>query len=448
MAARLTIPARLPATRTRRTTRRTVANIQADWDNRELVEIVQLNLLTITKFLNDFDSATRYKLARVNEKLTRLERTLDSCEAAVRATLEDGTVAYGDVLVGADGIWSQVRAAMRDEPARGDGSGVAYSGYTVFAGELAYNSPDNGEVGYKVYIGPNQYFVITDIGGGRYQWYAFLARDEGSEASEPKPDGASPYLQKLFTGWSPEVIDILQATREDEIVFCALLIVAYFLHCVFIYERMEGWSLTTAAYYSFSTFSTVGLGDYVPLSDRKDRNVERLTWYHVWHVAAVVAGMALVSLLFTLLHERAMIAEKHFRESRDRADLRKLRQGLSLRRQDGDGVGADPVLVATRRLLAAAYCQCGEDWHEFFDAFDTNHDGHIEQAELVAAYEEAAESSCVICQDDYKEGDVLRELKCGTAVPHLFHVECIDRWLITCATKQRELSCPLCNTRV
>ena len=76
------------------------------------------------------------------------------------------------VLVGADGIWSQVRAAMRDEPARGDGSGVAYSGYTVFAGELAYDSPDNGEVGYKVYIGPNQYFVITDIGRGRYQWYA------------------------------------------------------------------------------------------------------------------------------------------------------------------------------------------------------------------------------------------------------------------------------------
>jgi len=72
-------------------TRRTVANIQADWDNRELVEIVQLNLLTITKFLNDFDSATRYKLARVNEKLTRLERTLDSCEAAVRATLEGDT---------------------------------------------------------------------------------------------------------------------------------------------------------------------------------------------------------------------------------------------------------------------------------------------------------------------------------------------------------------------
>ena len=69
----------------------------------------------------------------------------------------------------------------------------------------------------QVYIGPNQYFVITDIGRGRYQWYAFLSRDEGSESSEPKPAGVSPYLQDLFTGWSPEVHDILIATQEHEI---------------------------------------------------------------------------------------------------------------------------------------------------------------------------------------------------------------------------------------
>ena len=94
--------------------------------------------------------------------------------------------------------------------------GSAYSGYTVFAGELTYGGGDP-ECGYKVYIGPNQYFVITDIGKGRYQWYAFLARPEGSEESEPKPDGVSPYLQRLFTKWSPEVLDILQATQEHEI---------------------------------------------------------------------------------------------------------------------------------------------------------------------------------------------------------------------------------------
>ena len=65
----------------------------------------------------------------------------------------------------------------------------------------------------QVYVGPGQYFVITDIGNGRYQWYAFLARPADSEASEEKPDGSSPYLQNLFEGWSPEIHDILQATQ-------------------------------------------------------------------------------------------------------------------------------------------------------------------------------------------------------------------------------------------
>jgi zeaxanthin epoxidase len=137
--------------------------------------------------------------------------------SGVVVKLESGATVEGDVLIGADGIWSAVRATMRDEPVRGDESGVAYSGYTVFAGELAYASFDNGLVGYKVYIGPGQYFVITDIGNGRYQWYAFLAREPGSSATEEKPDGSSPYLQNIFTGWSDDIHHILKATKEDEI---------------------------------------------------------------------------------------------------------------------------------------------------------------------------------------------------------------------------------------
>merc|ERR1712087_18243 len=137
-------------------------------------------------------------------------------DGRVVAKLADGNEVHGDVLIGADGIWSNVRAAMTNTPARGDESGVTYSGYTVFAGELNYDGGDP-ECGYKVYIGPQQYFVITDIGRGRYQWYAFLARPPDSEASEEKPEGSSNYLQDLFVGWSPEIHDILSATKEHEI---------------------------------------------------------------------------------------------------------------------------------------------------------------------------------------------------------------------------------------
>ena len=110
---------------------------------------------------------------------------------SVSVEMESGKVVEGDVLIGADGIWSAIRATMRNEPDKGDGSGVTYSGYTVFAGELKYDSFDNGQVGYKVYIGPGQYFVVTDIGNGNYQWYAFLAREPGSAEKEEKPEGTS-----------------------------------------------------------------------------------------------------------------------------------------------------------------------------------------------------------------------------------------------------------------
>merc|ERR1719454_2291934 len=155
-------------------------------------------------------------LERVHENLRNgagVETYRSESNGGVTAILANGEEVHGDVLIGADGIWSKVRATMNSAEPR-DGS--AYSGYTVFAGELNYDNGDP-ECGYKAYIGPQQYFVITDIGRGRYQWYAFLARPADSEASEPKPDGLSKYLQNLFEGWSPEIHDILRVTQEHEI---------------------------------------------------------------------------------------------------------------------------------------------------------------------------------------------------------------------------------------
>lgn len=48
------------------------------------------------------------------------------------------------------------------------------------------------------------------------------------------------------------------------------------------------------------------------------------------------------------------------------------------------------------------------------------------------------DSKCLICQYDFQEGNTLRIIKCK----HLFHRECIDKWL------SDEKTCPNCKREV
>jgi len=130
----------------------------------------------------------------------------------VKVFLEDGTTEEADILIGADGIWSNIRAQMWNEPVK-EGSGAKYSGYTVFAGYTVLEVDDYWDVGYKVYIGPGQYFVISDVGRGTMQWYAFLALPPGTKSRASN----KAYLSDIFKGWSHEVHELLEATDENEI---------------------------------------------------------------------------------------------------------------------------------------------------------------------------------------------------------------------------------------
>lgn len=121
-----------------------------------------------------------------------------------------------DVLIGADGIWSQVRSQMWNEPNARPGT-CTYSGYTLFAAEnimpedsVFFQEEGYFDAGYKVYIGPGKYFVTSDVGSGRIQWYAFLALPPGTKARESNKD----FVREEFAGWSEEIHACLENTPE------------------------------------------------------------------------------------------------------------------------------------------------------------------------------------------------------------------------------------------
>lgn len=152
----------------------------------------------------------------------------------VTVNLEDGSTAEADILVGSDGIWSSVRAQMYGEEIKktsknGKKQGCTYSGYTVFAGETVLKTDDYYETGYKVYIGPKRYFVTSDVGDGRIQWYAFFALPPGTKKApsgwggSERDSQADPeenlvdYIKSLHQGWSDEVMTVLDATPPESV---------------------------------------------------------------------------------------------------------------------------------------------------------------------------------------------------------------------------------------
>ncbi|KAK9110954.1 hypothetical protein Scep_018473 [Stephania cephalantha] len=57
--------------------------VQADWENREFISHISLNVRRLFDFLLHFEATTKSKLASLNEKLDTLERRLELLEVQV-----------------------------------------------------------------------------------------------------------------------------------------------------------------------------------------------------------------------------------------------------------------------------------------------------------------------------------------------------------------------------
>lgn len=177
----------------------------------------------------------------------------------IKITLEDGTVAYADVLVGADGIWSSVRRIMHGLDQGADGqaaSGAAggalneaesrrmakdsvkmaanasrrFSGFTCYAALTNHRASNIEEVSYQILLGKDKYFVSTDGGGERQQWFALIREPPGGVDPEPTPENPTPKLTRLLNEfnnqepgdqngdvWDDFAHELFRATPEEDI---------------------------------------------------------------------------------------------------------------------------------------------------------------------------------------------------------------------------------------
>ncbi|GJM87442.1 hypothetical protein PR202_ga03396 [Eleusine coracana subsp. coracana] len=66
--------------------------VQADWENREFISNISLNVRRLFDFLLRFEATTKSKLASLNEKLDTLERKLQVLEVQVSSATTNPSV--------------------------------------------------------------------------------------------------------------------------------------------------------------------------------------------------------------------------------------------------------------------------------------------------------------------------------------------------------------------
>ena len=156
-------------------------------------------------------------LAReVGERTLRLGaevRAFEQNESGVGALLADGSRESADVLVGADGLRSRVRAGLfgSEEP--------RYAGYTAWR---AVVKPKEELLpwgaGFESW-GRGARFGCAHIGDGRVYWFATANAPEG-EKDGPLGGlaGAKAKLLHLFSRWHRPVADLVEAAEEGAIL--------------------------------------------------------------------------------------------------------------------------------------------------------------------------------------------------------------------------------------
>ncbi|MGH3147241.1 MAG: FAD-dependent monooxygenase, partial [Rubrobacter sp.] len=157
----------------------------------------------------------RFLLRELGEENVRLGAQCSAFEqddGGVTAVFADGSEERGDVLIGADGLYSTVRGQVHrpQEP--------RYAGYTAWR---AVVEPGRELLpwgaGFESW-GRGARFGCAHIGGGRIYWFATTNAPEGKEdgpIGTPSEPGAT--LMRRFGGWHHPIPALISGTEETAI---------------------------------------------------------------------------------------------------------------------------------------------------------------------------------------------------------------------------------------
>ncbi|MBE9127435.1 MULTISPECIES: FAD-dependent monooxygenase [unclassified Coleofasciculus] len=131
----------------------------------------------------------------------------------VRVFFNDGSIAEGDILVGADGLYSKVRARLND---REQLEQPIYSGMCCWRGYFnRSNLPLDDRYSWGEFWGQGNRFGYFDVGGGRFGFYAFKNTESGG--NDDAVGGSLKVMRSLFSDYADPVPAIIESLDQYNI---------------------------------------------------------------------------------------------------------------------------------------------------------------------------------------------------------------------------------------